>query len=243
MNKKLLILGYALSGKDELAEILSREYGYQYKTTSLAVAEVITYPILKESQGYSSAQECYEDRRRHRPLLKNLIAEYNDEDKARLAKEVLKTNDIYVGMRCKEEVQACIDQGVFDKVIWVDRNGAYESSDSCTVDSSMARYVVTNNGSLEDLRNVGAAFVHHIMTDDSLTGFVTNNSDHYGEFLSSSSWNEGNSKPKLAGTYKVIAHDIVSSWFETAYYDGKYWLTGEGQGQFPCLIDKWVEEG
>lgn len=240
-KKKIMVLGVSRSGKDQLCEYLRDVYGYNYTPTSWLIAEKVAYPSMRDKFGYKSVQECFDDRHQHRPLWKSLLKAYNANDKARFVKEVLAVNDFYVGLRCEEELAECKRQGVFDKIFWINRDGTTESESSCTVKPHMAQYYVDNNADLDTLKNVGAAYVHHVLTDDSLTGFCTNNSKHYGQFLESEYWNIGDSRPLVAGQYKVIAHDIVSSWYEEAYYDGKYWLTNKGGQQYPCIIDKWME--
>ncbi len=240
---KFLILGYKRGGKDTLGESLRDEYGYTFSSSSYAAAEIFIFDTLKEKYGYSTVDECFEDRHSHRAEWFDLISDYNSEDKARLAKKILETSDCYVGMRCAEELAECKRQGLFDTIFWVSRDGCLESEESCTVAPHMANHFIDNNSDLDSLKNVGAKYVDHVLKNTSLTGFTTNNSIHYKEFLDSESWSSGDSKPLVEGTYRVIAHDIVSSWFEKAYFDGKYWLTNKDGQQFPCIIDKWVEEG
>ncbi len=240
-KNKVLLLGYGRSGKDKLCECLRDEYGYNYTPTSWLIAEKVAYPTMKATHGYKSIQECFDDRHNHRPLWKSLLETYNQDDKARFVKEVLAANDFYVGLRCEEELAECKRQGLFDQTFWVMKEGATESAESCTVAPHMANHFIDNNSDLDSLKNVGAKYVDHVLKNTSLTGFTTNNSLHYKEFLDSAEWSSGDSKPLAEGTYKIIAHDIVSSWFETAYFDGKWWLTNKDGQQFPCIIDKWVE--
>ncbi len=238
---KYVILGYKRAGKDQLGEYLQENHGHNLKSSSYAAAEIFLYDKLRTKYKYSSVQECFDDRHSHREEWFDLISEYNREDKTRLAREILKTNDGYIGMRCRKELQACLDANIFTHAFWVSRDGCLESAESCTVAPHMANHFIDNNSDLDSLKNIGAKYVDHVLKNTSLTGFTTNNSLHYKEFLDSAEWSSGDSKPLVEGTYKVIAHDIVSSWFETAYFDGKWWLTNKDGQQFPCIIDKWVE--
>ena len=151
---KLMVIGYARHGKDEVCNMLKNNYEFRYVSPSLVAAEKFIFDELKDKNLYMSPQECYEDRDNHRPHWFNSIAAYNAEDKARLAKDVLKHSDIYCGMRCKEELQETVKQNVVTHTLWVDRSQHKEpeSSDSCTVDSSMAHYLIDNNKSLSNTR-------------------------------------------------------------------------------------------
>ena len=134
MKKKVGIFGYARHGKDSVAEMLARKLDYQFCSSSLFVCEKAVYPFLAPKYGYRTFTDCFEDRVNHRAEWKELITFYNKEDKARLAKELLVENDIYVGMRCKDELQACIEQGIFDIIIWVTNpRKPVESVASCTI--------------------------------------------------------------------------------------------------------------
>jgi hypothetical protein len=47
-----------------------------------------------------------------------MICEYNLNDKAKLAKGILEITDCYVGMRDRNEISECINQGLFDLIVW-----------------------------------------------------------------------------------------------------------------------------
>lgn len=152
--KKLLIIGHARHGKDTVAEILLNYYGYQFKSSSEQAAEIFIYEELKEKYGYQNFQECYIDRMNHRAEWYNLITNYNQPDRAKLAKEILKSVDCYVGMREREEILECVKQKLFDLIIWVDRSEhlPLEPADSFNIDKSLADIIIDNNGSLSDLK-------------------------------------------------------------------------------------------
>lgn len=149
-----LIAGTGRSGKDTLAEILRAKYGVKFESSSYAAAKIFIYNQLKEERGYTSIEECYEDRHNHRELWYDLICWYNKDDKARLAKSILKDSDCYVGMRSKEELDKCKEDGVFSHVFWVDaskRVDYQESSSSCTVTADQADFILDNNSDLANL--------------------------------------------------------------------------------------------
>jgi hypothetical protein len=178
---KILIIGYAGHGKDTVAAMLRDNHGLRFKSTSEFCAEQVIWPLvadaitLKEfaqkyriqdaqaqrlrSMGrimhdkYTSAQECFEDRANFRHFWYEAILRYNDPDFDRLAKNLLKENDIYCGMRNVYELSACRQAGLFDAIIWIDRSKHLPPEDfsSCTVTAHMADFIINNNSDLKSL--------------------------------------------------------------------------------------------
>lgn len=153
MKPKILIIGYARHGKDSVAEILRDGWGYKFCSSSMAACEKVVFPVMSKQEGYTSIEECFEDRVNHRTQWHQLISEYNTPCKGRLAKEIMETNDIYVGMRCQEELKAA--RRLFDVVVWVDASKRHfpEPVSSNTLTKEMADYCISNNGDLVDLVN------------------------------------------------------------------------------------------
>lgn len=155
MKIKLMILGFARHGKDTAAEILRDNLGLKCASSSYTAAEKVMVPFLA-SKGitYASLDECYADRVNHRQDWYEQIKAYNTPDGARLAREIYKDNDIYVGMRSAAELEAVKKEELFNYSIWVDRSKhvAPESSLSCSVTQAMADYTIDNNGTLEQLK-------------------------------------------------------------------------------------------
>lgn len=152
----ILILGSGRHGKDTVAEILRDYLGFKFESSSKAAYDIFIYDYFKGKYGYESLEEAYNDRHSHREELFKLISEYNTPDKTTLARGILKRTGMYVGMRCKEEVEACITDGIFDLIIWVDaseRVEYVEGSDSMTIDKSYADVIIDNNGTKADLIN------------------------------------------------------------------------------------------
>ena len=150
--KKILLLGQARGGKDTLAEIWRDNFGIKFESSSMASARLFIYDVLKDKYNYKSFEECFEDRVNKRKEWFELISSYNVNDLTRLARHMMLTNDIYVGMRSKEEVQACKEFKMFDLVVWVDAEERVgkESIDSCTVTKEDADLILTNNGTLKE---------------------------------------------------------------------------------------------
>jgi len=151
---KLLIIGHARHGKDTVAEMIKQHFDMHFQSSSQAAADIFIYDALKDKYGYTTPVQCFEDRVNHRKEWHDLICEYNKDDKARLAKGILENADIYVGMRSSAEIEACLQQNVFDWVIGVyDPRKPHESSDSFDIDLFKDAHVIIPNGSdLWDLR-------------------------------------------------------------------------------------------
>ncbi len=149
---RLLIIGHGRHGKDTLAEIFNLDHGMKFKASSMAASEIFIYRVLKDKYGYETPEECFNDRANHRSEWYDLICLYNKRDKARLAKDIMKSSDCYVGMRDKEEIDECLRQGVFDLIIWVDASNRLprEPKDSFNITTKSADILISNNGTLEE---------------------------------------------------------------------------------------------
>jgi glutaredoxin len=150
---KLLIISHKRWGKDTFAELLEKYYGLKFKSSSLEAANIFIYDELKGKYNYQTPEECFEDRINHRGEWYNMICEYNKDDRARLAKDILKNSDCYVGMRDRDEIDECIKEGLFDLIIWVDASKRLppEDKDSFNIDINCADIIIDNNGTLEEL--------------------------------------------------------------------------------------------
>jgi dephospho-CoA kinase len=149
----ILIIGHAQHGKDTVAEMIREKIGLEFKSSSIAAAEIFLFDALKDKYGYSSHMQCYEDRVNHRIEWFDLIVDYNKEDRARLAKDILKNSDIYVGMRDVEELEECQNQGLFKTIIGVyDPRKPLEHPLSFNIDLwDESDFVIPNSSSLESL--------------------------------------------------------------------------------------------
>lgn len=155
---KLLIVGHARHGKDTVADLIKNLTGMRHTSSSWACAEKVMMPAFTKIEGrftryYTSTQECLEDRVNHRAFWYDEISAYNAADPARLVREILTTNDMYVGLRSKREFHAAKNQGLFDFAIWVDRADHLpsESRDSMTIEPWMCDFVLDNNDDLDGL--------------------------------------------------------------------------------------------
>lgn len=158
MLPKLLVIGHARHGKDTVCELLRDLYNFSFTSSSEYCCENIIYPALREKYNYNSPSECFADRVNHRAEWFNLICEFNAGDPAKLGREMLlyQRYDIYCGLRNAEEMHSMNEQGIYDIAIWVEagaRIPTREDSSSMTITSSMADYIIDNNGTVEDLVN------------------------------------------------------------------------------------------
>lgn len=151
---KLLVISSARWGKDSFGEILRDNFGVTFTSSSQAAADIFIYDRLKDKYGYSTPEECFIDRMNRRAEWHQLICEYNIDDKAKLAKEILKQSDMYIGMRDKEEIKECIKQGLFDLIVWVDASKRLpeEDSSSFNIDINCADIIINNNGDYETFK-------------------------------------------------------------------------------------------
>jgi dephospho-CoA kinase len=149
----ICLLGHARHGKDTVAEYFRDNFGMTFQSSSEAAAEIFIFDALKEKYGYKTFEECYQDRVNHRAEWYDLICEYNREDKARLARGIVEKTGCYVGMRDSSEIKACIEQKIFDCIIWVDASERkpLEPKDSFNIEMSDADFIIQNNGSLDEL--------------------------------------------------------------------------------------------
>jgi hypothetical protein len=118
---KVLILGHAQHGKDTVAELLRDSHGFSFASSSFFAAEKAVRPALAAcGVSYLTLENCYEDRVNWRAFWYEAISAYN-RGGSRLAEEILKEHDLYVGMRSATEFEAA--KHLFDQIVWVDASG------------------------------------------------------------------------------------------------------------------------
>lgn len=152
MIPKLLILGHGRHGKDTVADIMVELYGFRKTSSSMFAAEYVVRPWLQKNRGlsYKNLEACYEDRVNHRHDWYQAICEYNAEDPARLAREVLEVSDVYVGMRDDREFYAA--RHMFDHVIGVTSFDRVKALDpTFLVPLAECDFILTNDGTVNDL--------------------------------------------------------------------------------------------
>lgn len=144
--KKLLILGPGKHGKDTVAEKLAQGLSVKFASSSETANAICVFPTLSKKYGYETLKECFDDRQNHRVEWYELICEYNREDKTRLTREILRLNDIYVGMRDDSELEN--SRPLFDLVLWVDASDRVKELDpSLHINMNDSDLIVGNNES------------------------------------------------------------------------------------------------
>lgn len=125
---KILILGHGQHGKDAFAEMINKEHGLRFTSSSLAAFDVI-WPALRECKSYKAGErsKAYEERRFNRKMWKALISLYNAADLTALCRKVLEENDVYVGMRCNKEYRS--SKHLFDKIYYIDASDRIKIKD------------------------------------------------------------------------------------------------------------------
>jgi hypothetical protein len=149
---KILIIGNARHGKDTLAELFNKHFGMTFKSSSHAANELFIFDELKTEFGYKTLEQCFEDRVNHREKWYHMVRDFNDPDRARLAKEIISLADCYVGMRDHDEFTASKD--LFELIIYVDASER-ESKEigSFNIEKEEADLIITNNTNLEDFES------------------------------------------------------------------------------------------
>ena len=152
---KLLIIGDAQHGKDTVAGIINDLYGLTFESSSVAALRIFLFDVLNNeyNKGYSTLEEAYNDRvsEENRIIWYNEIVKYNTSDKSRLAREILKTSDIYIGMRNIDELLE--SKYLFNYIIGVYNNRVpKENKKSNSIDIfEHSDIIVTNNTDLQSL--------------------------------------------------------------------------------------------
>jgi len=170
---KLLIIGHMRHGKDTVAEMIEEFTGMSFKSSSEMAAEIFIYDELKDKYGYSSFIECFEDRVNHRAEWHDLIKNYNIDDKAKLGKEILKYNDMYVGMRSQVEIDKCIKDGIFDMIIGVyDPDKPLEPKDSFDINLFATSDIIIPTGDLKMVREKVNKLCHYLLHENLTTAQI-----------------------------------------------------------------------
>lgn len=151
---RLLVVGHGRHGKDTVCEYLRDAYGLPFFSSSVAAGAAIL-PIL-EAAGYQyrNFSEAFHDRHNHRAAWYHAIALYNSTDATRLARSIFEAGaQVYCGMRRKAELDACVEAGLFDLIIWVDASERVPPEDSSSIDiaAADADVVILNNGTIGEL--------------------------------------------------------------------------------------------
>lgn len=165
---KIMVCGYARHGKDQFCEYL----GIPFNSSSRVALDKVIWDAI--GHGFADKDECYDLRVNHRSTWYNLIKAYNTPDLTRLCRDIFEENDIYCGIRDREEFLAAKQQRLFDLSIWVDASDRIppEDSNSCTLTPDDCDIVITNNGSLYDLEMKARRIAQTLTQQSSLRNMI-----------------------------------------------------------------------
>lgn len=169
---KICVMGWGRHGKDTFSEML----GLPYKSSSEYVNELCVWRGWGEYL-YDSPQACFDDRASYRTVWHQRLSHFNTPDKANLVRTVMKGNQIYCGLRCREELKASHDEGLFDITFWVDRSEFLPAEDfaSNNITSDMCDMVISNNHTEESMKLQADTIIEMIKG-----GMITKiNREHY----------------------------------------------------------------
>jgi len=145
--RKILVLGHARHGKDTAAEYLAEKLGLTYAGSSQVCCDAFIFDALKDKYGYTTSEQCFEDRVNHRAEWHDLIADYCKDDKAKLGRLIYASNDIYCGIRAQDECDAVTEEFKVT-VIWINAMSrvAPEPAESMQLRYHPAWIKIQNNG-------------------------------------------------------------------------------------------------
>lgn len=149
----IILAGLARHGKDTAADIVQKHFGLTFAASSEFACDLFLFDKLKDEFGYTSKEQCFEDRVNHRERWFNEIVNFNTPDLGRLGEMIFAKHPIYCGIRNIDELNILREKGLANLVIWVDateRLGAAESTGSNTITKENADIIIENNGTLEE---------------------------------------------------------------------------------------------
>jgi hypothetical protein len=159
----ICICGDGEHGKDTVARLIEKHSGLRWANSSWIALEVFLFKELSEKHGYKTIQEAYDNRRENRKEWYEAIQRYNTPDKTRLAREVMKRGEVYVGMRDIDELTACVEESVFDLVLGVfDPRKPRESHSNVVSALDHSDYFIINDKGLEELEIATIDFLKSI---------------------------------------------------------------------------------
>lgn len=154
---KLMIVGHKRFGKDHASEYLRDNFGLKYESSSRLCSRLFIYDALKDKYGYSSEEQCFQDRHNHRAEWFHLISKFNEQrgDMTALAAMIFSHCECYTGIRKKEELDCCREKWRDLLVVYIDRSKVLPLEDvsSCTISKSQADIIIENNEDLESFED------------------------------------------------------------------------------------------
>jgi hypothetical protein len=144
---RLVVIGHKSHGKGTFAAIAREEFGLTVQGTSLHTS-LLMFNIMRDTHGYATVDECYQDRDNHRELWFDEIRRYCGNNPARVIETILSDNLICEGPRHRVEFEAAKQKhGLWDLVIFIDASKRLplEPSSSMQLTREDADIVIENN--------------------------------------------------------------------------------------------------
>jgi len=148
----IVVIGSAQHGKDTVGRLIEKHSDLKCTASSEVAMELFMFEDVFVKHGFKTIKDAYEGRFPFRKEMFESIQRYNKEDKTRLAREVLKQGNVYLGMRDPEELYACVEEGVFDVTLGIyDPRKPLETHSKVVSVFQDSDYVIINDSSLEVL--------------------------------------------------------------------------------------------
>lgn len=141
---KIAILGYGRAGKDEAGAWLGRNTPLIYTGSTSQVL----CPLIAIELGISE-EEAWNTRHANREYWFEFGNNYRKGDPAKIARKCLLASDMVIGLRDKEELQACKDARLFDLIIWIHRLGT-PVDPTVTFSRNDCDLIIDNVGTLKE---------------------------------------------------------------------------------------------
>lgn len=152
---KILFCGYGRAGKDEAAAYLAKITGLRYAGSFSWAA--LPYVAARLGQ---HPQVAWETRHQHRKQWYGYCNELRAGDPTILARLVLASGDITAGLRDKVELDAVKAAKLFDRIVWVDREGNPEDPTVTFAARDCDEYVI-NHGTLAQFHRTLEQFAEY----------------------------------------------------------------------------------
>lgn len=141
---KILLLGYSGSGKSTAAELLAKILNTSYANTSDVIiqdfARANKIPIL----------DVVNNKEAYREKIWRFGREKQAKDPLYPQRQQIEKVDIITGVRNRNEVVAARRYGLYDAIIWIDRDSCKRNLTD-NLSKNDANYVVDNNGTILEL--------------------------------------------------------------------------------------------
>lgn len=147
----IIVMGHRQHGKGTFCEYAEKAFGIESISSSMMAANLFLFEQLKDKYGYTTVEECFNDRDDKRAEWYEAILAFNTPDLTALGTAIFNEYPIYDGIRAKPEFDELKAKGLVDLVIWIDasKRMPLEPSTSITVTKDDADLIIDNNGTPE----------------------------------------------------------------------------------------------